>query len=234
MSFLTFATLNQTTYLVSGMVWKKKEDIYWKRPVGVRQSPPESANQILNSDYTESFATKAFGFSTMSTEYPFTVSYKFFSTTVRLKDDILLAQPADHRPINPPDILPRAVVILLSRICDISESAVGDYWDRFKEDVWHSSDLQLWDSAVEALFSTYGQDLGFRAYSTPTDKVVIMCKTASSRTLYPPQHICINEACSRSARGLRLQKAESRQAVLYTLSEGALPVWVVHLYCEGL
>jgi len=39
--------------------------------------------------------------------------------------------------------------------------------------------------------------------------------------------------CRRTGRGLALNKAEQRQAVLYTLDKGALPVWSVHLYCEG-
>jgi len=56
---------------------------------------------------------------------------------------------------------------------------------------------------------------------------------ASSRSLYPPQHHCLNTDCDRRRRGLTLKKTDPRQAVLYTLSGGVLPVWDVPLYCEG-
>jgi hypothetical protein len=45
--------------------------------------------------------------------------------------------------------------------------------------------------------------------------------------------MCTNNSCIHTERGLRLIKAEPRQAVLYTLGEGPLPVWTVHLYCGG-
>lgn len=55
-----------------------------------------------------------------------------------------------------------------------------------------------------------------------------------SDSIYPPVHICTMIGCHRTGRGLALNKAEQRQALLYTLAKGALPVWSVHLYCEGV
>ena len=54
-----------------------------------------------------------------------------------------------------------------------------------------------------------------------------------SRTLYPPQHTCTNPSCERSQSGHLLKKEEQRQAVLYTLDKGAIPVRSVHLYCDS-
>jgi CxC5 like cysteine cluster associated with KDZ transposases len=54
-----------------------------------------------------------------------------------------------------------------------------------------------------------------------------------SRTLYPPQHTCTNPSCERSKSGHLLKKEEQRQAVLYTLDKGAIPVRSVHLYCDS-
>lgn len=54
------------------------------------------------------------------------------------------------------------------------------------------------------------------------------------RTIYPPTKVCSNEDCPRTRKGVSLQKAEQRQAVLYTLDNGALPVWSVHFYCQGM
>src|ERR1700722_2914027 len=61
-----------------------------------------------------------------------------------------------------------------------------------------------------------------------------LCHLASSQTLYPPSHQCQNADCNRNSRGLRLQKAEQHQGVLYTLNDGSLPVWVIRLYCQGV
>jgi len=51
------------------------------------------------------------------------------------------------------------------------------------------------------------------------------------QTIYPTTHYCITLGCTRNAR-LMLKKSQSRQAVLFTMSQGAIPVWSTHLYCE--
>jgi hypothetical protein len=55
----------------------------------------------------------------------------------------------------------------------------------------------------------------------------------AAHTLYPPSHLCLKPDCVRMKKGLLLKKAEARQAVLYTLSNGARPAYSLHLYCEG-
>lgn len=45
---------------------------------------------------------------------------------------------------------------------------------------------------------------------------------------------CTTPGCSRIAKGRKLQVAEQRQAILYTLGHGPVPVWSVHLECKGL
>jgi len=44
----------------------------------------------------------------------------------------------------------------------------------------------------------------------------------------------MNIDCRHRNKGLALKKVEQLQAVLYTLDCGALPVWSIHLYCEGM
>ncbi|RXW14191.1 hypothetical protein EST38_g11661 [Candolleomyces aberdarensis] len=39
-------------------------------------------------------------------------------------------------------------------------------------------------------------------------------------------------SCTRTAKGVRLNKAEGQQGVLFTPDRGTLPVWSVHFYCE--
>lgn len=45
--------------------------------------------------------------------------------------------------------------------------------------------------------------------------------------------MCLNTDCMRNNKGKMLRKSEQRQAVLFTLDQGVLPAWSVHLYCEG-
>lgn len=52
-------------------------------------------------------------------------------------------------------------------------------------------------------------------------------------SIYPPSHQCMNTSCKRSQQ-LMLKKAESRKAVLFTVEHGPIPVWSVHLVCEGM
>lgn len=63
--------------------------------------------------------------------------------------------------------------------------------------------------------------------------LVELMDLVDSRTLYPPQHTCINPSCERCQSGHLLKKEEQRQAVLYTLDKGAIPVRSVHLYCDS-
>jgi len=51
-------------------------------------------------------------------------------------------------------------------------------------------------------------------------------------TIYLPSHLCQNPSCSRALKQLAIKKTEARQAVLFTLASGAVPVWSVHLVCE--
>jgi hypothetical protein len=164
------------------------------------------------------------------------VLYRFISVAARLKDDILVVQPSHHLPEDPALVLPPAIVTLISRVCDIPQDEVEYHWDRLKDVIWCSTDLPMQESALEALFLKHGHDIGFCEFLGLhcSRNVNLNCSfEASSRTIYPPQHMCTNNSCIRTERGLRLSKAEPRQAVLYTLGEGPLPVWTVHLYCGG-
>lgn len=46
-------------------------------------------------------------------------------------------------------------------------------------------------------------------------------------------HMCTKAGCKRTVKGYALKKAEARTVWLYTLDEGSLPAYAVHLYCEG-
>src|SRR6267378_2547633 len=62
--------------------------------------------------------------------------------------------------------------------------------------------------------------------------MVDVYKTAL-HTIYPPSQMCLDRSCIRNQKKLALKKTEARQAVLFTMASGAVPVWSVHLICES-
>lgn len=51
---------------------------------------------------------------------------------------------------------------------------------------------------------------------------------SGSLTLFPPSDFCQNSRCGRHKP---LKKAAALQVVTYTLANGVVPAWEVHLYC---
>ena len=88
---------------------------------------------------------------------------KFTNIAACLKNDIILVQAADHFPDKPPLALPPSIIVFLGRACDLSHSAVVDFWDSLKETVWEHD--PVFDQSVEDLFQIHGRDLGFRESS---------------------------------------------------------------------
>jgi hypothetical protein len=86
----------------------------------------------------------------------------FVMLTSRLKNQILLVQPASHHPDDPPPVLPPAIVSFLSSACNLSNQLTVDFWDSLKETVWQTAIFD--NSLIEGLFRVHGKDLGFRVY----------------------------------------------------------------------
>ena len=140
--------------------------------------------------------------------------FHFISFVSRLKDDILLTQPAHWSATVPPDILPPSVIEFLSDGCDLAQEKVETLWGILKSNIW--LDAGAYQDCSAAAFAKHGHVRG-----------LAFC------TLFPPQHHCIAADCPRSARGLLMKKSESRNAVVYTLDSGPQPAYSVHLYCPG-
>ncbi|KAF8890918.1 hypothetical protein BD779DRAFT_1610685 [Infundibulicybe gibba] len=143
--------------------------------------------------------------------------YLFIRLARQLKNDIVLVQPASESELltsQPARALPPSIKIFLQKACEIPYDYVDGCWDILKEHVWYASLAS--SEEIEKAFSQHGHGLGL-----------------TFQTLYPPQHTCTNTSCSRNMKGQLLTKAEQRQVVLYTLSDGAIPAYSVHLYCES-
>ncbi|KAF8228308.1 hypothetical protein L208DRAFT_1292379 [Tricholoma matsutake] len=146
-------------------------------------------------------------------ELSFSQVQQIISLASRLKDDILLTQPSSVLAFDPPDVLPPTVSTFLQNSCGISMACVEACWDTLRTTIWH--DAQSLEDSLIHDFLVHGHSLGLFAH-----------------TLYPPQHACTNPSCSCSRMGKLLKKEEQRQAVLYTMDKGVLPVHSVHLYCD--
>jgi hypothetical protein len=140
--------------------------------------------------------------------------FNFIYIAKRLRDDILLPQPAEEPEHNAPEILPPSVTRLLADSCNIEIEDVDVLWMELRHLIWDKQDFPRHNLAGTIL--KYGHGLGF-----------------APDTLYPPQHSCIQPACPRSSKGLCLKKTYYQKVVLYTLDRGAVPAYAVSLYCEG-
>jgi hypothetical protein len=140
----------------------------------------------------------------------------FFACTAGLKNDILLVQSSNHAAATTPDVLPNAVQSFLSQACHMSPNTVTACWTIFKDMVWQVD-------SVTALLRSPSES--FQGYGHP--------HRLTARTLYPPDQFCTATGCPRTSKGMRMMHAEQRQGVLYTSSEGPVPVHSIHLSCEA-
>jgi hypothetical protein len=75
----------------------------------------------------------------------------FFTFVSRLKDPILLAQPAGVSVTEAPDVLPPSVATFLGGSCNITVSAVTHCWKILQMTIWTYT-----ESDVEAAFAEHG------------------------------------------------------------------------------
>jgi len=138
----------------------------------------------------------------------------FITVASRLKDDILLTQPASVPASQPPDILPPSISAFLGDCCDLLPDFVDRCWDILWPAIWNDSRFRD-RSEMLPLPSSYTSMI-------------------ASHSFYPPQHACTKPGCPRTKKGLLLKKAEARQVVFYTLNNGVMPAHSIHLYGEGM
>ncbi|KAG2016509.1 hypothetical protein CC2G_009673 [Coprinopsis cinerea AmutBmut pab1-1] len=137
--------------------------------------------------------------------------YILFSRYCR--DEIILAQPPTSLPNEVPQDLPPSVVQFLIKSCGMSEEEVEQCWEHMGAMIWELPVLD--DDEIRRTFLTHGVENGF-----PFQKA-----------LWPPSQMCLNPGCNRTSKGRKMQVAEQRKVILYTLSHGPVPTWCVHLKC---
>jgi hypothetical protein len=156
----------------------------------------------------------------------------FITCTSHLRDDILLTQPTTQPATAAPDVLPPSVATFLGAVLGIPQPFVDRCWTIFRNTVW-DNDEQFIHQDLDGIFRQHGLPFGISTciHNSCNHVVLTSLSYLASQTLYPPQHTCPD--CSRDENPGRITKSEQRQAVLYTLDRGAIPVYSVHLYCDS-
>lgn len=62
--------------------------------------------------------------------------FNFISLASRLKDDILLTQPAKVPATHPPTVLPPTITTFLGKACNLPQAHVEQCWDILKDTIW--------------------------------------------------------------------------------------------------
>ncbi|KAJ2915278.1 hypothetical protein MD484_g5125, partial [Candolleomyces efflorescens] len=105
----------------------------------------------------------------------------------------------------------------LGSACGITLAEIERCWAATKSVIWALDPRSFNDSSILAAFQAHGSQHGY----------------PSPRTLWPPSGHCTNRQCARAISGQKIQVAEQRQAILYTVAHGPVPVWSIHLECTS-
>jgi hypothetical protein len=117
----------------------------------------------------------------------------FVTLASRLKDDILLTQPAHISPLQPPDVLPPSITSFLSDCCGLSEDLVDSCWDVLKDMAWQESNVFKDHSEMACV--EYGHSRGLSRLCNACTIYPTLTLSAL-HSLYPPQHTCIQPDCA--------------------------------------
>ena len=153
-----------------------------------------------------------------------------------IKDKILVVYPSTYAGDSAPPILPRDSNEFLSISCAMDSRLVDQCWSLLKNDIWSGVFAFLED--VESVFLVNGVGRGFREFLCVFLVIDKLLKglEASSHSLYPPTRVCINPMCRYVCEGkpVKLQGAEERNVILYTITRGPAAVQSTHITCNGL
>ncbi|KDQ05857.1 hypothetical protein BOTBODRAFT_60845 [Botryobasidium botryosum FD-172 SS1] len=139
-----------------------------------------------------------------------------FSTAIRFVNFVTLTRDAivETSLAEKPPTLPNSVVRFLSKVLEIEPVEVEILWDILGDFAWSSAiQYEVSKSDIEA-FRAYGLEMG-----------------VGYRDIYPPYRACAVPSCI--LYGTRLTDHFKHKATLFTLAEGALPIYTHSLRCRG-
>lgn len=163
---------------------------------------------------------------------------QFIALASRLKDAILFVQPGNFAIGSARPILSPAIQEFLAEACLIPLRSVNIVWKFLTQTVWTMGPVVLPTNGLNlpSLYAKFGHSRGISEYLALISVITTLtycCCNIAYRMLFPPDHHCKSTSCKRYQR-LMLKKSESNQAIFFTMDHGAIPIFSVHLSCEGL
>lgn len=155
----------------------------------------------------------------------------FVVHAARMKPDIVLAQLQGGNPHAPPQFLSTSIRDALADICSVPVDCVPSLWTALKTLVWDDNYVASLQENPQLVFMKHGIDKGLGTSCYVCTDQRSSPSVLASITLYPPSWFCSTTGCSNRKP---LNKAQQRQIVLFTLADGPLPAYSVHLYCRGM
>lgn len=168
---------------------------------------------------------------------PFNRLLLFLAITTAIKNDLLLMQPSDHPITTTPNILPYSAQSFCSDACGLSINTIIKCWSTFKNIVWHDTQVTSLLHPPPVIFCKHGIRHAFSKFfliRCSANCWVLITTPAVIQTLYLPDQHCPVSSCPCTLKGMHMMCAQQWQCVLYTLSNGPLPVYSIHLSCEGI
>ncbi|KAJ7052460.1 hypothetical protein C8F01DRAFT_1090459 [Mycena amicta] len=128
-----------------------------------------------------------------------------------LQNDIILAQPKRVDTTDTPLILSPTIIDFLVDSTSLSPDAILAAWSLLGDEIWNTA-MPTLSREEKCLFERHGSKRGL-----------------TWLTLFPPSQRCMNLDCIEHGRSIK--RDEARQVIVYTVADGAVPAWSIHLTC---
>lgn len=152
----------------------------------------------------------------------------FIVSAACMKSDIFLAQPSTQGFDSPPLYLPISIQHTLSCITQIPRPLIPKCWLAMRELVWSDAYVMKLNINLHNEFGQHGLERGLGMLAIDSKWASPTCLSAAT-TIYPPNMTCSTQNCTFTGV---MKKAEQRHVILFTLADGAVPAYAVHLYCR--
>ncbi|TRM57963.1 hypothetical protein BD626DRAFT_353027, partial [Schizophyllum amplum] len=137
--------------------------------------------------------------------------HRIITLAVKIKNDILAAQPPDHETLVPPPSLPPHIALFLAKIMNIDAHLMNTLWEAIASTVWQKA--QQLDMAAEQEAWQAG-------------------RPDSGDTLWPPLQQCTNPNCRNFLKQLVRERDGLRHVTLFTFT-GPVRTFAAHLTCTA-
>ncbi|PPQ87549.1 hypothetical protein CVT26_010640, partial [Gymnopilus dilepis] len=137
----------------------------------------------------------------------------------------------------PPKHLPPSSLRLFASLLQVTPATISSLWNLLRFEVWSSPKAST--AASEAEVKAYNKvalDLGTCEFLSHSFRSLSDILRPSLLTSYPPTRVCMSKDCTahRASDTTRtLTDPRMHKARLFTLREGALPIYTTSLYCRA-